>query len=214
MTKSNRNLYGQTIGDKGRQTRDRILKATTELLERRSIREMKVAEIGAQAGISSSAFYLYFDSVTAAALAVVEQINQATPDLMAVLNREWTAETVHDDARDFVRIYLGFWQKHQAVLLLRNFAADEGDRRFFEARRLSIEPIHFALQEKILAFQKQASGQAATRLHAPSTVSVLLAMLERTATIIRLPSAHKATRARQVDAAAFLVASAVLGRAT
>lgn len=209
MTKAKRNLYGQTIGDKGRQTRDRILKATTEMLERRSIRELKVAEIGSHAGISSSAFYLYFDSVTAAALAVVEEINQATPELMAILERTWIPDTVHDDAREFVRCYLGFWQRHQAVLLLRNFAADEGDRRFFDARRVAIEPIHFALQDKMRVFQKSRTG--ATHLHAPSTVSVLLAMLERTATIIRLPSAHKATRARQIDAAAFLLASAMLG---
>lgn len=209
MVTAKQNLYGQTIGDKGRQTRERILQATTALLERRSIRELKVAEIGAQAGISSSAFYLYFDSVTAAALAVVEEVNQATPELMAVLDRTWTADTVYDDARDFVRCYLGFWQRHQAVLLLRNFAADEGDRRFFDARRVSIEPIHFALQDKMRSFQKTRPG--AKHLHAPSTVSVLLAMLERTATIIRLPSAHKATRARQVDAAAYLLASAMQG---
>lgn len=209
MTKAKRNLYGQTIGNKGRQTRERILKAATELMERRTIRDLTVAEICALAGTSPSAFYLYFDSVTAAALAVVESINQATPELVAILEREWTPASIHDEAKAFVRSYLAHWQQHQSQLLLRNFAADEGDRRFFEARRQAIEPIHFALQDKMRAFQKLNGGDA--RLHPPSTVSVLLAMLERTATIARMPSVHKATRTKQTEAAAFLLASAMLG---
>jgi AcrR family transcriptional regulator len=208
MTRSKQNLYGQTIGNKGRLTRDRILKATAELMERRTLRELKVAEIGAAAGTSTSAFYLYFDGVTAAALAVVEALHQDTPELMGILERDWTTDTLFDNAKAFVSSYFTYWQRHHAPLRLRNFAADEGDRRFFEARRVATEPIHFALQEKMRAFQKSTPGSL--RLHPPSTVSVLLAMMERTASILRLPSAHKATRSRQIESAAFLVASAMM----
>jgi len=209
MAKQKQNLYGQAMGAKGRSTRARILKATAELMERRPIRELKVAEIGALAGVSSSTFYLYFESVPEAALAVVESLQQATPEVIGILAREWTRESVGDDAKAFVIAYFSFWDRHHALLRVRNFAADEGDRRFFEARRRSTEPIHLALQEKMREFARQEPGLH--HLHPPSTASVLLAMLERTAAIIRLPSAHKATRPRQIESVAFLVASAMVG---
>jgi AcrR family transcriptional regulator len=197
------------MGNKGATTRNRILKATAELMERRPIRDLKVAEIGALAGLSSSTFYIYFESVSEAALAVVEGLHQATPEIMSILDQEWTRENVHDEAKKFVKSYMHFWDRHHAVLRVRNFVADEGDRKFFDARRRSIEPIHLALQMKMMAFH----GDNPDRLHPPSTVSVLMAMLERTAAIIRLPSAHQARRPRQIESAAFLLASAMLGPA-
>jgi AcrR family transcriptional regulator len=210
MPKPRQNLYGQEMGAKGTLTRARILKATADLMEKRPIRELKVAEIGALAAVSSSTFYLYFESVSEAALAVVEALQQATPEIMAILGREWDRGNVLQNSKEFVQAYFLFWDHHHPHLAIRNFAADEGDRRFFDVRRRSMEPIHFALQEKIARFQ--AADPDAPRLHIPSTVSVLLAMLERTAQIVRLPSAHKATRPRQIESAAFLVASTMTCR--
>jgi AcrR family transcriptional regulator len=209
MVRLKQNLYGQAMGAKGRSTCARILKATAELMEKRPIRELRVAEIGALAGVSSSTFYLYFESVPEAALAVVDALQQATPEIMEILEREWTRDTVMQEAKAFVRAYFSFWDRHHALLRIRNFAADEGDRRYLDVRRKSTEPIHLALQDKMRQFATQEPGLH--HLHPPSTASVLLAMLERTAAIIRLPSAHKATRPNQIESAAFLVASAMIG---
>ena len=63
MSKRKQNLYGQEMGDKGAKTRAKILTATESLIEKRSITELKVSEIGSLAGVSSSTFYLYFQTV-------------------------------------------------------------------------------------------------------------------------------------------------------
>ena len=210
MPKPKQNLYGQEMGNKGSQTRAKILKATDALIEKRSIRELKVSEIGALAGVSSSTFYLYFQTVSEAALAVAEEANQSSPEVLEVLAREWTRENVLDNSRDFVKVYFTYWAEHAAILRIRNFAADEGDRRFFDARRRSIEPIHFALQKKLTHFQ--SIDKTAPKLHPPSAASVLIATLERTAVVVLLPSVHKATRPRQIEVVAFLLASSLLGQ--
>jgi hypothetical protein len=112
-------------------------------------------------------------------------------------------------AKVFVQAYFAYWDRHYALLRVRNFVADEGDKRFIDARRRSIEPIHLELQVKIAGFQTNVPE--ALRLDPASTVSVMLSMLERTAAVVRQPSAHKATRPRQVEAAAFMVAAAMIG---
>jgi AcrR family transcriptional regulator len=197
------------MGNKGILTRARIVEATAELMQRRPLRELRVAEIGALAAVSTSTFYLYFESVADAGLAVVEELQQSTPEIMELLQSDWNHGNVLKKAKAFVQAYVSFWDRHHALLRVRNFAADEGDKRFFDARRRSVEPIHLALQEKIISFQERDPG--APPLDPPSTASVLMAMLERTAAVVRLPSAHRATRPRQLEAAAFIFACAMIG---
>jgi len=209
MTRPKKNLYGQDMGSKGFRTRERIVAATADLLQRRPLREIRVAEIGEGAGVSTSTFYLYFESVSDAGLAAVEQVEQATPEIIELLEEEWTREDLLQKTRALVDLYFAVWDKQHALLRVRNFVADEGDRRFADARRRAIEPVHLLLQVKIDEFQAGLPDEL--RLDPPSTISVILAMLERTAQIIRLPSAHKATRARQVETVAFLVACAISG---
>jgi AcrR family transcriptional regulator len=209
MSKRKQNLYGQEIGDKGAKTRAKILKATESLIEKRTITELKVSEIGSLAGVSSSTFYLYFLTVSEAALAVANETNQSSPELMEILNREWTHDNIYECAREFVKVYFAFWAEHASILRIRNFSADEGDRRFFDARRQSIEPIHFALQEKFSHFQ--SIDETAPKLHPPSTTSVILATLERAAAIVLLPSVHKATRSRQIEVVIFILVSTMAG---
>jgi len=197
------------MGNKGLLTRTRILEATAELMQRRPLRELRVAEIGSLASVSSSTFYLYFESVAEAGLAVVDGLNQATPEIMKLLESEWTPDNVFAKAKAFVQAYFSFWDRHHAVLRVRNFIADEADKRFVDARRRSVEPIHFALQAKIAAFQPK--GPDGELLDPASTTSVILAMIERTASLVRQKSAHKATRPRQMQSAAFFIAAAMIG---
>jgi AcrR family transcriptional regulator len=197
------------MGNKGILTRARIVDATADLMQRRPLRELRVAEIGALAAISSSTFYLYFESVSDAGLAVIERLQQATPEMMDLLESDWTHDNVMRQAKAFVQSYFNFWDRHHALLRVRNFVADEGDKRFMDVRRRSVEPIHLGLQAKIAGFQKNLPE--VDRLDPPSTSSVILSMVERTAAIVRQPSAHKATRPRQIEAAAFMIAAAMIG---
>ena len=118
--KKRQNLYGQAMGDKGASTREKILKATSMLMEKRGIRDLKVTEIGASAGVSSSTFYLYFEGVPQACLAVTKRINQSSPEILEILNRDWDASNIEENAKTFVKAYLAFWDSHSAILRLRN----------------------------------------------------------------------------------------------
>lgn len=207
MTKVEKNLYGQEMRNKGQMTRTRIIEATAQLMAQVPIRDLRVAEIGRIAKVSKATFYIYFESVAEAALAVVQTLNQATPEVMDILDSEWTPENILAKARALVIAYTDYWEEHHALLRVRNFTADEGDKRFIDARRVSVEPIHFALQAKVVGFQK--AGISPASLHPASTASVLLAMLERLSAIMRLPSAHGATRGGERESAAVLLTSAL-----
>lgn len=209
MASPKQNLYGQELGSKGLRTRERIVRATAELLVSRPLREIKVAEIVKSAGVSTSTFYLYFETVADAALAAVEQVEQSSPEVVGLLTDKWERASLLENCKRLVALYFGIWDQNHALLRVRNFVSDEGDKRFSEARRRSIEPIHFGLQEKIAELQAELPDRR--RLDPPSTASVILAMLERTAQTVRLPSAHNATPPRIKDTLAFLVAAAISG---
>ena len=88
--KARQNLYGQAMGRKGNETRQRLIRATVELLEKRSIRDVSVSDIATLASTSSSSFYIYFADVSAAALAAAESIEQITPEIERLLRVSWS----------------------------------------------------------------------------------------------------------------------------
>lgn len=196
-----RNLYGQSMGRKGAETRGRLLKATVELLEKRSLRDVSVADITALAGTSSSGFYIYFADVAAAALAVAETINQITPELEALLSKPWPAEDAHANVYALVNAYVNFSLQHHAIMRVRNLAADEGDRRFEEARHKAVAHIHDLLAARI--------ATAGNGLDPSSGASAVLALMERIASISRLPLRRHHSRKDLIASAAFLVVSAM-----
>jgi AcrR family transcriptional regulator len=193
-----RNLYGQSIGRKGAETRERLLKATVELLEKRSLRDVSVADITALAGTSSSGFYIYFSDVAAAALAVAETIFQITPEIEALLGKEWTARDAKANAYSLVNSYVNFTRQHHAILRVRNLAAD---RRFEDARHNAVARIHELLTARIAA--------ADNGLDPSSGASAVLALMERISAISRLPLRRHHSRPKLIASAAFMVASAL-----
>lgn len=196
-----RNLLGQSMGRKGAETRERLLKATVELLEKRSLRDVSVADITALAGTSSSGFYIYFSDVTDAALAVAETINNITPEIETILAREWTAANAQDNAQALVSSYVNFTRQHHAILRVRNLAADEGDRRFEEVRHNAVARIHELLAARI--------ASANNGLDPSSGASAVLALMERISAVSRLPLRRHHSRTKLISSAAFLVASAM-----
>jgi AcrR family transcriptional regulator len=195
------NLYGQSMGRKGTQTRERLIKATVELLEKRSIRDVSVSDIATLAGTSSSNFYIYFKDVTAAALAAAENIEQITPEIEAVLGKKWLRANAQDNAIQMVEAYVAFASQHHAILRIRNLAADEGDKRFEEVRHRAVARIHALLEEKITA--------ANNGLDPSAGASAVLALMERLAAIARLPLRRHHSRKSLISAAAFMIASAL-----
>ena len=201
------NLYGQKIGRKGAETRARLMKATENLLEKRSIMELSVADIAAMAGTSSSAFYVYFDDVNEAVLAVAQTIQQITPEIEELLSVPWTTEDAQEKAPALVKAYVAFWQEHHAILRIRNVTADEGDKRFEEVRHESVERLHSLLQQRI--------ADADNGLDPSSGASAVLVLIERVAVIVRLPLRRRhSSRTQLIQSAAFMVAHALTPQKT
>ncbi len=195
------NLYGQAMGRKGTQTRERLLRATLELLEKRSLRDVSVSDIATLAGTSSSSFYIYFADVSAAALAAAEGVEQITPEIEELLRAPWTAREAQDKAVALLEAYVNFASRHHAILRVRNLSADEGDKRFEEVRHRAVSRIHDLLEAKIASLRNGLEPSAGA--------SAVLALMERIAAIARLPLRRHHSRKSLIVAAGFLIASAM-----
>jgi AcrR family transcriptional regulator len=198
------NLYGQAMGRKGSETRARLIRATVELLEKRSLRDVSVSDIATLAGTSSSSFYIYFADVTAAALAAAEGVEQITPQIEALLSERWTAGEAQGKAVALLEAYVDFSSRHHAILRVRNLSADEGDKRFEEVRHRAVARIHDLLERKIASL---GNGWEAS-----PGASAVLALMERIAAIARLPLRRHHSRKSLIAAAAFLIATAMTSR--
>ena len=198
------NLYGQSMGRKGTQTRERLIRATTELLEKRPLRDVVVSDIATLAGTSSSSFYIYFEDVSSAALAAAQGVEQITPEIEALLGSAWTRADAQDKAGALVESYVNFSSQHHAILRIRNLSADEGDKRFEDVRHRAVSRIHELLEARIAA--------AKNGLDPSSGASAVLALMERIAAIARLPLRRHHSRKSLITSAAFLIASAMTPR--
>jgi AcrR family transcriptional regulator len=198
------NLYGQSMGRKGTQTRERLIRATIELLEKRPLRDVVVSDIATLAGTSSSSFYIYFADVSAAALAAAQGVEQITPEIEALLGSAWTRADAQDKAGALVESYVNFSSQHHAILRIRNLSADEGDKRFEDVRHRAVSRIHELLELRISA--------AKNGLDPSSGASAVLALMERIAAIARLPLRRHHSRKSLITSAAFLIASAMTPR--
>jgi AcrR family transcriptional regulator len=198
------NLYGQSMGRKGTETRERLIRATVDLLERRSIRDVSVSDIATLAGTSSSSFYIYFADVSSAALAAAESVEQITPEIEELLSHPWTRAEGQDNAVALVEAYVNFSSKHHAILRIRNLSADEGDKRFEEVRHRAVSRIHKLLESRIETLDGGLDPSAGA--------SAILALMERISSIARLPLRRHHSRKSLIVAAAFLIANAMSSR--
>jgi AcrR family transcriptional regulator len=198
------NLYGQSMGRKGTQTRERLMRATVELLEKRSLRDVSVSDIATLAGTSSSGFYIYCAFVSSAALAAAEGVEQINPEIEALLRESWTAGIALDKAVALLEAYVNLSSRHHAILRVRNLSADEGDKRFEEVRHRAVSRIHDLLEAKIASLDNGWEASAGA--------SAVLALMERIAAIARLPLRRHHSRKSLITAAAFLIANAMTSR--
>jgi len=190
------NLYGQAMGRKGTQTRERLIR-----LEKRSLRDVSVSDIATLAGTSSSSFYIYFADVTSAALAAADGIEQITPEIEAILAQPWSRGEAQNKAIALLESYVNFSSQHHAILRIRNLSADEGDKRFEEVRHHAVSRIHDLLESRIAALNNGLDPSAGA--------SAVLALMERIAAIARLPLRRHHSRKSLIVAAAFLIANAM-----
>jgi len=145
-----RALDGRTPGRRGRATRERLLTCTSELLEKSSYRDLTVIDIARSAGTSPATFYQYFPDVEGAILVIAEQMTSNGKSLTTLIHdSDWKGKGGPAAALAVVDEFLGFWERHRAILRVVDLATAEGDLRFQNIRTHLLNQVTLGLRDVI-----------------------------------------------------------------
>lgn len=201
---------GRTLGPRALNTRQRLLSATVELLDESSVRDLSVVEIARKASTSPATFYQYFKDVGDATLVLAEQAAEEMPAVIELIEGSWRGQKGLDTARSIVRAFVDHWDAHRSVLLVRNLAADEGDRRFMKVRRLALSPVIQHLANRIE--ENQAHGRIAKQVHPAAAAAAMASILERLAAYHREIEYFGAGREELIESCARILFQTITGR--
>ena len=173
-----RNLLGQRLGRKGRDTRERILAATARLLADPSDSQISLSAVAREASLGMTALYAYFTDLTELLLAALEPIvASAEESYIAQLRAHWRDDELGAQCGAFVHAYHAYWERHTRILHLRNSLADSNDQRMRQCRIQMAQP----LTQLLVA---QMNGDPAVHRSLESNMAtVLLTSIERLATV-------------------------------
>lgn len=168
MSADARNLLGQKMGRKGRETRQKIMDAALALLKTSSYKDLSVSEIASQADLSNASFYVYFKDVEEVLYACVLAAALDLGDLHEIVDAEWNDENVRENVRRFVELYNELWEKYRVELRVRNLEADQGNLRFLNLRIETTREILQKLGQKIARMNPDLEypHQIAVAIHA------------------------------------------------
>lgn len=200
---------GRDLGVRAQKTRQKFLDATAQLLEERSILDISVTEIARRVDSVSSLFYHYFKDVEDAAQQLAEAASAEMPAIVALVDGDWQGEAGLQRARALVEAYLAHWEKYHGVLLLRNHAADRGDKAFHAIRRAALENLIADLARQIS--HSQQAGRVAADLHPYLAASAIVSILEKLSAYARNIERFDASREQLIATCARLVYNTVTG---
>lgn len=205
----NVNLHGQTIGAKGAKTRQKLMETATQLLWEKPLLEISVNEIAKRSETSTSVFWIYFRDVLDVVHAIVADVTQSTPDLLEILNSDWTAANRTELSERFVRCYIDHWHANRAPFRVRNMASDEGAMEFIHARHAAVQPLMEIIVRKLSA--RQAQGGAPRHLNPTAAAGGFIAMVERLSVTPHIGASQDVTVESVSKAAAYFLATLMAG---
>ncbi len=203
---------GRRLGPRALHTRQRLLDATVALLNERSVRDVSVVEIARKANTSPATFYQYFRDVGEATLRLAEQAAEEMPAVIELIDGSWRGQRGLDTVRAIVSAFVDHWDAYRAVLLVRNLAADEGDRRFQKVRRQALFPVIEHLARKVEEAKKQ--GRIPSEVHASAAAAAMASILERLAAYHREIEYFGVTREDLIETCARILFQTVTGRSS
>lgn len=208
-TLAKKDQLGRDLGSRALQTRQKFLDATAQLLEERSILDISVTEIARRVDSVSSLFYHYFKDVEDAARHLATEASAEMPAMVALIDGSWEGDEGLQRARNLVEAYLRHWEKYHGILLLRNHAADRGDKNFLTIRKNALEPLIEKLTDLIAA--SKAAGRVAADVQPYIAASALVSILEKLSSYARNLKHFRANRQDLVDTCARMIYSTVTG---
>lgn len=129
-----RNLNGQKLGRKGRDTRARIIAAASELVAQGGNATLTLSAVAQKSGLGLTSLYVYFNDLTEVLLAVLEPVKQAEDTYLTFIRNYWPDKALAAHCRAFAEAYYGFWQQYSRILHLRSSLADQNDQRMLVHR--------------------------------------------------------------------------------
>lgn len=205
-----RDKAGRNLGTRALKTRQRFLDATAKLLAERSILDISVTEIAREVDSVSSLFYHYFKSVEDAAQHLAREASAEVPAMVEIIEGSWDGEEGLKRAKALSSAYLEHWERNRGVLLLRNQAADRGDKVFLKIRKQALEPLIDTFTGLIA--QSQRRGRVAEDLHPYLAASALVSVLEKLSAYARSLRHFNADREDLVQTCARMIHMTVTGR--
>src|ERR1700722_8518842 len=118
---------GRMPGARGRQTRQRLLTATVELLSTTSWRSVKVTDIARRPRTSPATFYQYFGNVEEAIRLLAEGVVDQAARVSELVGGDWSPEASWETALTFTEGFLAYWEDNRAVFRVLDLATGEGD---------------------------------------------------------------------------------------
>lgn len=200
---------GRPLGPRALGTRTRLLRATVDLLSRKSVRDVAVVDIARSAETSPATFYQYFKDVSDVLLRLAEQAAAEMPAMLDLIDRPWHGTAGLDTARALSDAFIRHWDAHRPVLLVRNLAADEGDRKFQKIRREALRPLLDQLAQKIE--ESKQAGRVGPEVHAYAAAAALAAILERLAAYHKELEPLGVSRSDLVETCARIIYQTVTG---
>ena len=171
-------LSGRPLGTRALARRRMILDATRTLIEKRGLRELRVADIARAVGTSPATFYQYFSDVEDVVLHLAAEVNEELPALLELFKGSWRGAEGRRRAREVVVFFMDYWDAHGPLLRIRNLAADEGDERFMDLRREAMEPILAAMVSQM---ERSGTVNKHPRIVPGSAALAMSAILDRLA---------------------------------
>jgi AcrR family transcriptional regulator len=159
---------GRVPGERGRQTRQRLLDATVELLTTTSWRSVKVTDIARRAQTSPATFYQYFGNVEQAIRVLAGgMVDQATT-LSELVGDDWSEEASWDTALSVTEAFLSYWEDNRAVFRVMDLATEEGDAQLRGIRVRALNAVTVALAQVITQASPAPGGPPGTGTASPA----------------------------------------------
>jgi AcrR family transcriptional regulator len=159
---------GRVPGERGRQTRQRLLDATVDLLTTTPWRSVKVTDIARQARTSPATFYQYFGNVEQAIFVLAEGMVDQAAQLAELVGGDWSEECSWETALAVTERFLSYWEDNRAVFRVVDLATEEGDAQLRGIRVRALNAVTVALAQVIVAASPTGGGAPGATTSSPA----------------------------------------------
>jgi AcrR family transcriptional regulator len=159
---------GRVPGERGRQTRQRLLTSTVELLTTTSWRSVKVTDIARRAQTSPATFYQYFGNVEQAIRILAEGMVDEAAQLSELVGGDWSEAASWETALTITEGFLAYWEDNRAVFRVIDLANEEGDARLHGIRIRALNAVTIALAQVISQCSPAHSGPPGSGTSSPA----------------------------------------------